>query len=357
MIRFAWFITPHGFGHATRSLAVMNALQRKRDDVFFHIFSRLPHVLIQETIGDGYQLHEVTGDLGLVQKRALEVDHPATLARLDAMLPFDQSETQRLAEEIRACNAAALICDIAPWGVLVAKEAGIPSVMVENFRWDWIYGDFSAEYPAYEPHIEKLKAIFDAADHTFQTEPVCGPRRAVPSVPCVFRALREDRHSFRAKLDLGGRKLILVTVGGMQENDMSMDRIAAMDDYFFILPAGSQEPGDNCLAVKHGELYHPDLLNAADGVIGKLGYSTVAEIYQAGTPFAYVGRHDFRESIGLAAFMRQHNHGFQLSEDDFVNGNWLDRLDELTSAPRAPHPSINGADVLAGHLLQLVRAS
>ena len=32
------------------------------------------------------------------------------------------------------------------------------------------------------------------------------------------------------------------------------------------------------------DLYHPDLVHAADAVVAKLGYSTVAETYSAGVP-------------------------------------------------------------------------
>jgi len=31
------------------------------------------------------------------------------------------------------------ICEIAPMGILVAKETRVPAILVDNFTWDWIY--------------------------------------------------------------------------------------------------------------------------------------------------------------------------------------------------------------------------
>ena len=57
------------------------------------------------------------------------------------------------------------------------------------------------------------------------------------------------------------------------------------------------------------DYYHPDLIRAADVVVGKAGYSTLAEVYHAGTPFGCVGRSGFRETDILEAFMAAHMPG------------------------------------------------
>ena len=51
--------------------------------------------------------------------------------------------------------------------------------------------------------------------------------------------------------------------------------------------------------------YHPDLIHAADVVVGKLGYSTLAEVWAAGVPFGYVVRPQFPESGPLEAWAQQ----------------------------------------------------
>jgi len=98
---------------------------------------------------------------------------------------------------------------------------------------------------------------------------------------------------------------------------------------------------------KSSGFYHPDLINASDAVIGKVGYSTLAEIYQAGVPYGYIARPRFRESAPLVAFIEQHMVGLPISEAEFMAGQWLERLPDLLALPRQTAPKINGAMAVA----------
>ncbi len=88
-------------------------------------------------------------------------------------------------------------------------------------------------------------------------------------------------------------------------------------------------------------------MNAADVVIGKAGYSTVAEAYHAGIPFGFVSRQKFREAATMAHFIKRDMHGVEISADEFQNGNWLHGLDELLAMPRIKRREANGAEHVA----------
>ena len=93
----------------------------------------------------------------------------------------------------------------------------------------------------------------------------------------------------------------------------------------------------------HSDFYHPDLVNASDAVIGKVGYSTLAEVYHAGVPFGYVVRSNFRESAPMAAFIEKEMQGIFLEESDFSSGRWLTRLQDLLNLNRVQRRVTNGA--------------
>jgi hypothetical protein len=100
--------------------------------------------------------------------------------------------------------------------------------------------------------------------------------------------------------------------------------------------------------------FHPDLINACDAVIGKVGYSTLAEVYHAGNPFGYVARQDFRESPALTAYIAQHMPGIAITPEQFDDGSWLSQLPQLLALPRLTRHEPNGADQAAHFICQLL---
>ena len=92
----------------------------------------------------------------------------------------------------------------------------------------------------------------------------------------------------------------------------------------------------------HSGFYHPDLVAASDLVVSKLGYSTVAEAYHAGTALAYVGRPRFPESPILAQWVEGHMVAAEIGEDALRNGAWLAAANELLEVPRRKPEEPNG---------------
>ncbi len=355
MKRIAAFITPHGFGHTTRCIAVLETLQRRFPDLAIEVFTTAPEHLFRESLTN-YTFHKVITDVGLVQHDALNSDIPATIAALNNLLPFPSGQVRQLADSISGCSC--VLCDIAPLGIVVAQRAGIPSVLIENFTWDWIYQPSIAAYPELERHAKSLALIYAQATVHIQADPVCTPNAKAISCPSVFRKNRESRQNIRKKLDIGKRKLILISLGGLDFTLPHWQQLHSFTDCLFVL-AGQPERKTitaNCLALTHKcNFYHPDLITAADLVVFKCGYSTVAECLQAGARTACISRPEFIESATLAAFVKTRLGGTILNEHTFLNGRWLAQLPEMLATPLPPPARENGADRIADILLSMFR--
>ena len=91
---------------------------------------------------------------------------------------------------------------------------------------------------------------------------------------------------------------------------------------------------------------------ASDLVVGKLGYSTVAEAFHSGSAFAYVARPNFPESPVLATFVEQHMTAMEIDETAFRSGDWLPQVESLLDTHRHPTEKENGADAAANAILQ-----
>jgi hypothetical protein len=104
----------------------------------------------------------------------------------------------------------------------------------------------------------------------------------------------------------------------------------------------------------HSDFYHPDLVNASDAVVGKVGYSTLAEVDTAGVPFGHISRDGFRESAQLVAYIQKKMAGLPIDEDHFYNGRWLDRLPQLLEMPRMQRSGPNGSAQIAKYIGKLL---
>ena len=251
----------------------------------------------------------------------------------------------------------AVLCDIAPLGIAVARAAGVPSILVENFRWDALYRYYEATHPRLAAHADTLQRWFDAADILIQTEPVCRPNPVAALVTStVSRPPRLPRETIRRALGLAaGRRMVVISMGGMSAGTPLLAHLAHRNDLAFVVAAGAErmQVRANVISLpKHSEFYHPDLINAADAVLGKVGYSTLAEVYRAGVPFGYGIRPDYPEMPALVAFLERHACGLPLSDPDLGESVSPDFIDLLLALPRRTPTEPDGAAAIAERVLR-----
>lgn len=107
------------------------------------------------------------------------------------------------------------------------------------------------------------------------------------------------------------------------------------------------------------DAYVPDLTNACDVLLGKLGYGTCSECIGHSTPFVYVPRPQFIEEHGLLKLMKDQGSAVELSRQDFEDGKWAKAI-ELASEMsgtckdpllRVPH---NGGEIAATSIEKFV---
>ena len=329
-MRLACFISSHGFGHATRFVAVAEALRRLGGAHEFHIYSQAPAWLFRE-LEPAARHHPVEVDPGLVQADALFVDLEATEDQLRERIPFDESLVDELSRSVESHGCEAVLCDIAPIGLAVAKRAGLASVLVENFTWDWIYRELDGV--SLGRYADYLQEHFEAATWRIQVEPLCRLTKNDLRANPVSRRPRMSRAAVRQRLGLtGDERVVLLTFGGTAPNELPLDQLRERWPYVRFLVAGAGTSafaaGVTTLAPDCG-IDHPSLIGAVDAVIGKAGYSTIAETYAAGVPFACLPRPGFPESPHLEAFVETQMPSIRIRAGLLCGNAWVGRLDEL----------------------------
>ena len=325
----------------------------------FEIFTTAPRWFFEESLSGLFNYHEVACDVGFRQASALVVDIPATVAALDDMLPFDARQVQALADVVTVSGCSAVLCDIAPMGIAVAERAGVPSVLLENFTWYWLYEPYWDEVPELARFSAELAAWRARATVLVQTEPLCEREPAAVFVDPISREPRTDPARTREALGVGReQKVVVITMGGYGEDMSFLDALRARPEITFLITGAHEtERVENLrLFSNRAPIFMPDLLRAADAVVAKIGYGMVAEVWREGIPFGFVSRADFREMPPLEAFINRELQGFEIAPEAFAQGAWIERLDELLQMPRTPR-SGGGAGAVAALLAGLLQQS
>ncbi len=354
----AFFVSSHGLGHAARATAVMAAVRERHPSVRFDIFTSAPEWLFRETLHGAFEYHDMQTDVGMKQRTPFHEDISGTLTDLDRFFPFNPEAIEAVARMLKESGVRLILCDISPMGIAVGAEAGIPSVLIENFTWDWIYQTYAEIAPQFISHIEFLKTLFAGAGYHVQTEPVCCRQNADLTVSPISRKPRTKASQIRETLGLNGQGAVVhITMGGIPQEYAIKDRLKAYPDMHFIISGSG--PALECDAnvftlPYHSSLYHPDIINAADLVIGKAGYSTLAEVYYAGIPYVYVERPLFRESDILSDFIGTHMHGMAITVEEFESGAWIGDIPRLLDKPVLCRGETTGAEQVAEFVSRLL---
>jgi hypothetical protein len=339
----------------------MDAVHRLNPAIEFDVYTKVPRWFFMDSLSGPWTYHSLLSDIGFAQKTPLEIDLAETVSRLDRFYPSEPSMVQGLAHKLSRRKCALVVCDIAPLGIEAAQASGIPSVLVENFTWDWLYEAYKGVKPRISRHVRHLRGLFGAADFHVQTEPVCRRMNADLVTGPISRSTRMTPSDVRKKLGISSReKVVLLTMGGIRGSFPSLKVLQSLDSIRFLIPGTARTPhrkGNLILLPHQSEYFHPDLVEASDVVIGKIGYSTLAETYGSGVPFGYIVRKDFRESDVLVAFAKARMESMPVTEEEFINGEWVSLLPALLALPRTTRTEAEGSENVAMFLMKCLERS
>ena len=207
LVVVALYTSGHGLGHITRDVAVVNSLARLRNDLRFVARTTAPRWAIETAAAVPVDVRPVETDTGIVQIDAIRLDEDET-ARVAAA--FYKDFGRRVSAEatvLRGLRAAVVLGDIPPLAFAAAAEAGIPSIAIGNFTWDWIY----SIYPAFGrvagsviPTIEKSYAQATRALRLPLHGGFASMAAVTEDIPLIARRSAKDRTEARRALGLTG---------------------------------------------------------------------------------------------------------------------------------------------------------
>jgi hypothetical protein len=356
MARICFYISSHGFGHATREIEVISQIPPAID---VEIITAVPRWLFEKSLVRPFDYTEFNHDCGIIQPDSFTQNLPATYARWCALLDQYPQFAEDEAARLRSHDVRAVVGDISPLAIAVAARLGVPSYLVANFGWDWIFQVFVEEMPAMQSVIDRIAEYYHQTDCLLQT-PLSGPMTAFPHVqpvPLIVRRSHKTRDEARRGFGLDPQaKVVLISFGGMGGRSLAPDGLLSMEDILFLTFDPTLVRFPNVRFLDPQTTYHPDAIQACDIAMTKLGYGIVTECIAHQTPILYPPREKFPEYQVLEAEAGRYIPLIQLSNHAFFTGQW-GALRHVLARPALslePTPRIDGGKVAAQILLDAV---
>ena len=366
-----FFVSGHGFGHASRVIEVIGAIRRRAPRVRIAVRTSARRWLFDLTLDAPIEFHEVECDTGVVQLDSLRLDAEATLDRAAGFYARWNEMLAREAAFLRDVEAGLAVSDIPPLGCAAARAAGVPGLALGNFTWDWIYEGYVPHGQARPDFLDTIHDAYRATSLTLRL-PMWGgfgamdPLR-ITDITLVARHAKRQPADTRAALGLPrDLALVLLSFGGYGLERFTLEGLnlpgyAVVTTGHTRIRSPRTKDRTPVFPIDERALYdagfrYEDLVAACDVVVSKPGYGIIAECAANGAALLYTSRGNFAEYDVLVAALPGLVRSRFIPQDDLFAGRWLPHLDALIAQPPpVAVPDTNGAEVAAELILQQLR--
>jgi len=354
----AFYISGHGYGHASRQIEIINAVARRLPDARILIRSSASRMLFERTVNPRFELGDRPVDTGVVQIDSLRLDEAKTIANAAEFYRTLDARAREEADLLRSHRARFVLSDAPPLGCAAAALAGIPSVVVSNFTWDWIYSAYGEQLASAQEVIPAIQRSYRQADGAWRL-PMHGgfdTFETIVDIPFVARHATHSRDGTRERLGLPlDRRLALSSFGGYGADGIDFTQLDSTAEWDVVLTGDGSAPPSlaGTRFVRESSLYagglrYEDLVAASDAVVTKPGYGIISECIANGTPIVYTSRGRFSEYDVLVREMPRYVRCAYIERASLLAGHWYAALDAAVNSPAPPeNPATNGAEVVA----------
>lgn len=345
MSAVVFYISGHGFGHASRELEVIHAVANRRPDWSLVLRTAVSPSLLERSLRVPYTVLPGPCDTGIVQRDSVTNDDEATTREAIAFYSSMDARVEAECALLAGRDVRVIVGDIPPLAFEVATKLRVPSVAIANFTWDWIY--------EWHDGIRDAPGVMDRIRHGYRQATIAlrlpfspeldvFPR--VASLPLIARIPGASRETTRQALGISdSRKVALLSFGGYGLQRLDIAGLDCLDEWTVLLTdrIASAAPLSPSVVFLSESLFtsgvrYEDLVAASDVVVTKPGYGILSECATAGTALLYTSRGHFREYDVLVAEMPRVLRCRFLSQETLFAGRWKAALEALLAQPSPP---------------------
>ena len=334
MPTIAYFISDHGFGHASRSIAIIRSLLECDLEISVNIHTSKPLSLVKKSLitTQGPQrvdFHEQYNDLGFISDKVTgKIIYRSTAKEVNSWIRDWYSSY--LFDEYRYLkpkDVDLIVSDIAPQPFLLAKKLQIPSIAISNFTWLDIY-----QNPAF--NLEDLDSIWKA--YREASLGLLLPFNLNNTVFCstlethlVSRTPTRSKEQMREILGLNSDEQVIYTGTGFSVKNPFLKEWIENSDTTFILGGQHDIMRHNAKNIPIADPEGQDYIACSDIALIKLGYGSVSEAIRSHVPILGIDFAQTAETIFMKKVVENLGIGICITTEEFFQGEWKKYISEV----------------------------
>lgn len=297
MKSIAFYISDHGFGHASRNVPIIRYILEAKNDIKIHIITGVRQgEFIKESLGNirnysNINFRLINTDLGLILKdNSLDIDEKKLNEEIIKYLNSWDNRIELEKEFLIDKRIELIVSDIVPWIFKCSERLKIRSVLISNFTWADIYKEHLEEKICDEFRI-CYKLASKVFLYNFYMDSMKEYIKEYEEVGFVCREFNLNKVNItKNKYE---KPLIFVSVG--RSVDLNSEIDVRDLKYKFIATEGIRLTGDNVIYLPKETNNTQDYIKASDYVITKAGWGTIAECLIGNKKIAVLSRDNVAE--------------------------------------------------------------
>ena len=278
MKKILYYVTDHGKGHATRSIAIIQEILKRNVEVTIRNTNAIE--FFKQTLPDVKTISGKTDVGSTIKKDGFSIDKNETMKNQVNWIHDFEKNLLGEKQIVNKINPDLIVSDISAIPFLVSKQVSVPSIAISNFSWF----DVLNFLPSTE--LTKLKIAYDAADLAIQL-PLGTPMNHFDNkikVGLVSRTSNLSKQQFNKIFQMDGYKYSVVFALSGSNFRISYKKSKNVKVFTMNTKVEESLEHEDYTNLINGH----DLVSNSDLVICKCGYGIITECLTSGVPFYYI---------------------------------------------------------------------
>lgn len=327
---FAFYITNHGFGHASRNVPIIEELLTRNPKNKVIIKSdNIRNSFLQRNLSkynDRITYYDDMLENGLILKKGHMIPD---IPKMKAIIQNDFRKWNyiiaRETDFLIKNHVDKVVSDTVALGIKAAKQAGVYSILIGNFDWAQIYQEYY-DQDIWKPYEVCYKLADIAIWYELHSEELHKHNSNFIEASLISRKVNwNEVENIKSK---HSRPIIFVSLGGSAELSKPID--VSQLPYDFITTRGINLIGINSYQLPLDIINTPDYIAASEFVIAKGGWSTIAEILLLQKKCALLMRGNNAEDNHNKMILEQRHQCIAINGDEMDDiGELINKIDLL----------------------------
>jgi uncharacterized protein (TIGR00661 family) len=278
MKKILYYVTDHGKGHATRSIAIIQEILKRNVEVIIRNTNAIE--FFKQTLPDVKTISGKTDVGSTIKKDGFSIDKNETMRNQVNWIHDFEKNLLGEKQIVNKINPDLIVSDISAIPFLVSKQVSVPSIAISNFSWF----DVLNFLPPTE--LTELRTAYDAADLAIQL-PLGTPMNHFDNkikVGLVSRTSNLSKQQFNKIFQMDGYKYSVVFALSGSNFRISYKKSKNVKVFTMNTKVEESLEHEDYTNLINGH----DLVSNSDLVICKCGYGIISECLTSGIPFYYI---------------------------------------------------------------------